>query len=87
MALSAGSITERAYGAIVVLKPGQLEQGEREFGAEGEGEHIRRIYLKFDELDDYVFEDWRVFALVQYFLRMLALGQIGDFIDQKINDR
>lgn len=70
MSLSAGAITERAYLAVVFLKPGQLESEERVFGVDA-GEHIRRVFLNFDELEDYVCDDVRVFALIQYLLRWL----------------
>jgi 8-oxo-dGTP pyrophosphatase MutT (NUDIX family) len=71
MAISAGSITEKVFLAVCYLKPGQMEEVEREFSAEGEHEHIRRVYLDFDELEQYVCEDTRVFALKQYLLRWL----------------
>lgn len=66
MALSAGAITEKCYLAFVEIKPEMIEEGEREFGAEGEGEKIRRVYVHEDELNTYICEDVRVFALIQY---------------------
>lgn len=70
MALSAGVITERCYLGYVEVKPHQIEEKERLFGVD-DGESIRRIFVAVDDLENYVCEDMRVFALIQYLLRKL----------------
>lgn len=71
MTVSAGATDEKAYLAFVELKPGQIEREERAFGAEDEGEDIERVYVCIDDLEEYVCEDVRVFALIQYMLLRL----------------
>jgi 8-oxo-dGTP pyrophosphatase MutT (NUDIX family) len=71
MALSAGALTEKAYLAFVELKSNQIENEERLFGLASEGERIRRIYVSVNDLENYICEDVRVFALIQYLLRRL----------------
>lgn len=69
LALSAGCLTEHAWLGYVEITDDQLEQAEREFGLAEEGERITRIFLPVSELEHYVCEDVRVFAMVQWFLR------------------
>lgn len=75
MALLAGVITERAYLGFAEVTPDQIEQAERVFGVD-EGEHIKRIYIPADQLETYICEDMRVFALIQYLLRKLEKEKI-----------
>ncbi|MEK7570379.1 MAG: NUDIX domain-containing protein [Patescibacteria group bacterium] len=69
LALSAGCLTERAWLGYVEITNDQLEQAERAFGLAEEGERITRVFLPVSELENYVCEDVRVFALLQWFLR------------------
>lgn len=71
VALTAGATDERCYLAYAEIEPGQMEAGERERGAEGEGERITRVFVGADALEDYVCEDARVYGLIQYLLRKL----------------
>lgn len=70
LALSAGVITERCYLGFAEATPVQIEQAERAFGVDA-GENIKRIYVSVDDLENYICEDVRVFALIQYLLRKL----------------
>lgn len=74
MAVSAGSSTECAYLAHVEIHANQIEPEERVFGAEDEGEQIRRVWIPVKDLESYVCEDLRVFALIQWFLRKKKEG-------------
>jgi 8-oxo-dGTP pyrophosphatase MutT (NUDIX family) len=69
MILSAGVLTEKAYLGIAIIDDSMIEQEERVFGADDEGESIRRVYIDLADLEDYVCESVRVFAMIQYFLR------------------
>lgn len=71
MALSAGAITERAYLGIACVEFDDLPDPGAIYGLKEEGEHIQPIILDVSELADYVCEDVRVFALLQYLLRAL----------------
>lgn len=70
MALSAGCLVERAWLGYVEITSSQLENADREYGLAEEGERITRIFLPAREVESYVCEDVRVFALLQWFLRM-----------------
>ena len=69
LAVSAGAIDERTYLAFAEITEDDIEPGERIRGAEGEGERIERLFVSVDDLEGYVCEDLRVFALIQFFLR------------------
>lgn len=70
MALSAGVLTERGYLAYAEIRPEQIETEERVFGVD-EHENITRVWVPVSELATRQYEDVRVFALVQWFLRKL----------------
>lgn len=69
LALSAGCLTEHAWLGYVEIDSAQLEQTERTYGVAEEGEHIQRIFFGIESLDDYVYSDVRVFAMLQWFIR------------------
>lgn len=74
MSLSAGILTEKAYLGYVEIVSSQMESEERIFGSDGEGEEITRIYLTADgSLADVVCDDVRVFAFLQYFMRIKGI--------------
>ncbi len=70
LALSAGCLVERAWLGFVEVTSDQLEKTDRQYGLAAEGERITRIFLPAREVESYVCEDVRVFALLQWFLRM-----------------
>ncbi len=70
LALSAGCLVERAWLGYVEITSSQLENADREYGLAEEGERITRIFLPVRDVESYVCEDVRVFALLQWFLRM-----------------
>lgn len=69
LALSPGVLTERQYLAIVSIREDQIDPQKRQYGAEGEGESITRTFIPVSELGEQIFEDLKLFALVQFFLR------------------
>jgi 8-oxo-dGTP pyrophosphatase MutT (NUDIX family) len=71
VALTAGATDERCYLAYAEVGPDDVEAGEHERGAEGEGEHITRVFVSADDVEGYVCEDARVYGLLQYLLRRL----------------
>jgi len=71
MAVSAGALTERSYLALAVIREGSYDPKERTFGAADEHERITRVWVPIADLERQGFEDVRVFALVQYLLRLL----------------
>jgi len=68
LAVSPGWTTEQMALGYVRLRPGQLEEGERQFGLAAEGENIKRKFISVSDLSSMVFEDLKTFALVQWFL-------------------
>jgi len=72
LALSPGVLTERAYLAMARVDVPYGEATDRVFGAADEGEEIQRIFMRFDEITDYLnsgkCEDLRVFTLLSMLL-------------------
>ena len=62
LALSPGIITERMYLGLVFVSNEQIELEDRVFGVDSD-EHITRIKLKVKDLEIYLFEDLKTFAL------------------------
>ena len=73
MAVSAGSTAERAYLCYAEVGADAIEEAERVFGVD-DGEDITRVWIPVDELEKYVAEDVRVFALIQWFLHNIKKG-------------
>lgn len=73
MAVSAGAVTEKAYLGIAQVFGHQVDMTtiKSYWGNETEGERITRIFVSRKNLEEYVCEDVRVFALIQYLLRKL----------------
>jgi len=71
VAVSAGAMDEMAYLAYVEIKAQDMEQEERIFGVSEEGEKITRVFVDIDDLENYICEDARTFALIQWFLRRI----------------
>lgn len=69
LALSAGCLVERAWLGYITITSDQLEKTDRQYGLKEEGESITRVFLPVSELKDYICEDLRVFAILQWFLR------------------
>jgi 8-oxo-dGTP pyrophosphatase MutT (NUDIX family) len=76
MAVSSGMTNELCWLAYAEVSADQIEETDREFGNQGEGEHIQRIFINLKDIGDYVCEDVRVFAMVQYFLFSLFKDKI-----------
>ncbi len=72
MAVSAGGATEHAYLAYAEISDDQIGPSRPHFSAAGEDERIYRIFFNELTLDRRVYEDVRVFALVQWFLRSVV---------------
>ncbi|MBT7082138.1 MAG: NUDIX hydrolase [Chloroflexi bacterium] len=72
LALSPGVLTERAYLAMAKVDVPYGEATDRVFGVADEGESIQRVFMKFDEITDYLnsgqCEDLRVFTLLSMLL-------------------
>ena len=72
LALSPGVLTERAYLAMAKIDVPFGEATERVFGNSNEGEETQRIFMKFDEVTDYLnsgkCEDLRVFTMLSMVL-------------------
>jgi nicotinate (nicotinamide) nucleotide adenylyltransferase len=72
MALSAGILDEMGYLTFVTINSSEIEATDRIFGVEDEGEQIQRVRMPISDLANYVCEDVRTFALIQWFLRTQA---------------
>jgi len=68
LALSPGVLTEKAYLAMARIDIPFGEATDHVFGAEGEGEEIKRIFLRFDAVFDFInsgrCQDLRVYTLL-----------------------
>jgi 8-oxo-dGTP pyrophosphatase MutT (NUDIX family) len=74
MTLSAGVLSERAYGMIAVIHPDQIADGDEGYGVD-EGEDITRIWMSTDEFIAGPHHCWRVWAFAQYIARRRAEQQ------------
>lgn len=71
MALSAGGVTERAYLCLAIVNADAIVANDERFSAAGEDERIERIIIPIDQVDHIVWEDTRVFALIDELRRRL----------------
>lgn len=69
MALSAGVLTERCYGAFAIIHPAKIAEGDHGYGSEAEGEVISRIWMDAEDFINARHECWRVWAFAQYLAR------------------
>lgn len=71
MALSAGVLTERCWGAIAFIRPDQIAQGDESYGVAQEGESIVRVWMPIKQFIDLEtqHDDWRVWAMAQFLAR------------------
>lgn len=78
MALSAGVLTERSYGALIVLRGATIPPDAPCYGLASEGERIRRHWMSIDEFVDpsTVHDSWRVWAIAQYVARRILEGTL-----------
>ncbi|MDA1192547.1 MAG: hypothetical protein O3A46_12805 [Candidatus Poribacteria bacterium] len=74
MTVSAGATDELAYLAYAEITPDQIEPGEHVRGVVGEGERVTRVFVSLDDLDSYICQDMRVWALIQHLKFRLATG-------------
>ncbi len=68
LALSPGVLTERQYLAYVAIRDDQIDPTKRQYGAKFESESITRTFIPVSRLEGMVFDDMKLFALVQWFL-------------------
>ena len=72
LASSPGLVTERKYLAYVEVRTCQVESLddlEKEYGNQHEGEKIKRHLISVKDLEQMIFGDFTLFALVQWFLK------------------
>lgn len=102
MALCAGVLTERCWGAIAFIKTDQISEGDEGYGIVQEGESISRVWVPILEFVDPTarHDDWRVWAMAQYLARFIlsvalkniliggkGFATLGDIISHVAEDR
>lgn len=65
MSISAGALTEVAYLCLATIQSSQVGIDVGIFSAEGEDERIERMMFPVETLDQCIWEDVRVFALIK----------------------